>query len=189
YEGTAKGAGSEVRLTLNLTDDAGKISGQLNTPYGVFKLVKGQMTDGLVTLDAEGANSTGKLTLRQKDVSLTGDFSVEGTGIKTWPVEFKKVAQDEISGEWDAVADAGGQPFPFTLSLKLEGEKVTGSSTSQLGTSNISGGSWKDGKLAIQLEAGAGQIILNAVIVEGKFSGDYDFAGQSSGKWVAVKKK
>ena len=104
-------------------------------------------------------------------------------------IEFRKVVADEISGDWDAVADAGGQPFPFTLSLKLDGDKVTGSSSSQLGTSNISSGSWKDGKLAVLLESGAGQIVLNAVIVDGKFSGDYDFAGQSSGKWVAVKKK
>ena len=106
-------------------------------------------------------------------------------------VELKRFdpAADEISGEWDAVADAGGQPFPFTLVLKLDGDKVTGSSSSQLGTSNISTGTWKDGKLAIVLESGSGQILMNATIVEGKFSGDYDFAGQSSGKWVAVKKK
>ena len=186
YEGTAKGPDGEVRLTLDLTDDAGKISGQITSPHGVYKIVKSQMTDGLLTLDAEGTGSKGKLTLRQKDGSLIGDFSADG---KSGPVEFKKVAKDEISGDWEAVADAGGQPFPFTLTLKLEGDKVTGSSSSQLGTSNISSGSWKDGKLAIQLESGAGQIVLNAVIVDGKFSGEYDFAGQSSGKWVAVRKK
>ena len=186
YEGTAKGPDGEIHLTLDLTDDAGKISGQITSPHGVYKIVKAQMAAGVLTLDAEGTGSKGKLTLRQKDSSLVGDFSADG---KTGPVEFKKAAKDEISGEWEAVADAGGQPFPFTLSLKLDGDKVTGSSSSQLGTSNISSGTWKDGKLAILLEAGAGQIVLNAVIVDGKFSGEYDFAGQSSGKWVAVKKK
>ena len=54
---------------------------------------------------------------------------------------------------------------------------------------SVKNATWKDGKLAVILESGAGQIVLNAVIVEGKFSGDYDFAGQSSGKWVAVRKK
>src|SRR5207245_2896881 len=100
YEGTAKGPDGEIHLTLDLTDDAGKISGQINSPHGVYKIVKAQM-----------------------------------------------------------------------------------------GTSNIANGTWKYVKLAILLEAGAGQIVLKAVIVDGKFSGEYDFAGQSSGKWVAVKKK
>jgi hypothetical protein len=104
-------------------------------------------------------------------------------------VELHKVVVDEISGQWDAVADAQGQPFPFTLTLKLEGEKVTGSSSSQLGDSPVSSGSWKDGKLSIMLEGGAGQIALAATMIDGKLSGDYDFAGQLSGKWVAIKKK
>jgi hypothetical protein len=29
---------------------------------------------------------------------------------------------------------------------------------------------------------------MTAVVVEGKLSGDFDFAGQLQGKWVAVKK-
>jgi hypothetical protein len=186
YEGTAKAPDGEVHLTLELLDEGGKISGQITSPHGVYKIVKGQMAAGVLTLDAEGANSKGKLTLRQKADVLSGDFTADG---KTGPVEFKRAAADVISGEWDGVADAQGQAFPFTMSLKLDGEKVTGSSTSQLGTSNISNGVWKDGKLALTLESGNGNITLVATIVDGKLSGDYDFAGQGSGKWVAEKKK
>ncbi len=186
YEGTAKAPDGEVHLTLELVDDSGKISGQVTSPHGVYKIVKAQMAAGVLTLDAEGSNSKGRLTLRQKDDVLSGDFTADG---KTGPVEFRRAAKDEISGEWEAVADAQGQAFPFTLSLKLDGEKVTGSSSSQLGTSNISSGMWKDGKLALTLESGGGQIGLIAIMVEGKLSGDYDFAGQASGKWVAQKKK
>jgi hypothetical protein len=186
YEGTAKAPDGVAHLTLELLDEGGKISGQITSPHGVYKIVKGQMAAGVLTLDAEGTNSKGKLTLRQKADVLSGDFTADG---KTGPVEFKRAAADEISGDWDGVADAQGQAFPFTLSLKLDGEKVTGSSTSQLGTSNISNGVWKDGKLALTLESGSGNITLVATIVDGKLSGDYDFAGQGSGKWVAEKKK
>lgn len=186
YEGTAKGSDGEIHLTLDLVDDGGKISGQVTSPHGLYKIVKAQMAAGVLTLDAEGSNSKGKLTLRQKNDVLSGDFTADG---KTGAVEFRRAAKDEISGEWEAVADAQGQAFPFSLSLKLDGEKVTGSSSSQLGTSNISSGVWKDGKLAIMLESGSGQIALVATIVEGKLSGDYDFSGQASGKWVAQKKK
>ena len=36
----------------------------------------------------------------------------------------------------------------FLLTLKVDGETVTGGSSSQLGDSAIKSGTWKDGKLA-----------------------------------------
>ncbi len=185
YEGTAKGPDGDVRFTLELVDDSGKFSGTATTPHGTYKIAKGRMVDGLLSLEFETTGSA-KLSLRQKDDKLVGEFLIDG---KTGAVELRRATKDEISGEWDAAADAQGQPFPFTLSLKLEGEKVTGSSSSQLGTSTISSGNWKDGKLALVLESGNGQIALMATMDNGKLVGDYDFAGQFSGKWAAVKKK
>jgi hypothetical protein len=187
YEGVAKGPSGDVRMTLELIDEAGKFSGQITTPRAVYKIVKGVlMTDGVLTLDVEGNGSSGKLTLRQKDEMLVGELAAEG---RNGPIEFRKAAKDEISGEWDAAADAQGQPFPFTLSLKLDGEKVNGTSSSQLGHSTISSGVWKEGKLALVLDSAGGAIGLIAILMDGKLVGDYDYAGQLQGKWVAVRKK
>ena len=192
YEGTAKDSTGETKVTLDLVDESGKFSGTFATQLGIFKLVKGQMADGLLSFELEITKSrvpprpSPRLSLRLKDDKLAGTL---WDGVKTSDIELRKAVKDEISGEWDAVADAQGQPFPFSLLLKLDGDKVSGSSSSQLGASNISTGTWKDGKLAIMLESGSGQIALIATMVEGKLSGDYDFAGQTSGKWVATKKK
>lgn len=186
YEGTAKGPNGDVKMSLDLVNEAGKLSGQITSPGGVYKIVKADLVDGVLTLDGEGNNAKGKMVLRQKGDVLAGDFTADG---KTGPIELKRAAKDDLTGEWEAVADAQGQPFPFTLTLKVDGEKVTGSSSSQLGTSPITSGTWKDGKLAVVMEGGAGNIALMATMIEGKLSGDYDFAGQLSGKWVAIKKK
>jgi hypothetical protein len=187
YEGTAKSPDGDVQLTLDLTDEAGKLSGQVTSPHGVYKIVKGQIIEGVMTLEAEGTGSKGKITLRQKEDKLVGEFSADG---RTGSVEFKRVvAKDEISGEWDATADANGQPFPFSLTLKVDGEKVTGSSSSELGTSPITSGSWKDGKLVFILDSSNGQIGMVATVVDGKLVGDFDYAGQMTGKWAAIKKK
>ena len=183
YQGTAKTADKELTITLELVDNAGAFSGSVTTQFGTFKIVKGKLTDDLLTLNTEGNATTGELSVKVKDDKLVGQLKSEG-GVGA--VELHKVPVDEISGDWDAVADAQGQPFPFTLALKLDGDKVTGSSNSQLGVGNITTGTWKDGKLAVVLE---GNITLVATMIEGKLSGEYDFAGQSSGKWVAVKKK
>jgi len=183
YEGSVKGPDGDVHMTLDLVDDAGKFSGSATAPQGVHKVVKGELAAGLLTLEFD---DKAKLTLRQKGDTLVGELSVGG---KTGAVELKRVAKDEISGVWDASADAQGQPVPFTLTLKLDGEKVTGGSSSQLGESTISSGSWKDGKLAVVLEGGNGQVALVATMVDGKLTGDFDYAGQMQGKWVGIKRK
>lgn len=187
YDATVKGETGEQKITLEVLEDAGKFSGSLTTARGSFKIIKGQVADGVLTLEMEkpgGGSAPWKL--RQNGPNLTATFSEAG---KDMTVEFRKIVADEISGEWDAVADASGQPFPFALTLKLDGDKVTGSSASQLGNSNISEGSWKDGKLAVILDGGSGKIALAATLIEGKLSGDFDYAGQLQGKWVAIRKK
>ena len=187
YDATVKGETGEQKITLDVLEDAGKFSGSLTTARGSFKIIKGQVADGVLTLEIERpGGGSGPMTLRQNGVNLTATFSEAGKDVT---VEFRRIVADEISGEWDAVADASGQPFPFALTLKLDGEKVTGSSASQLGDSNISEGSWKDGKLAVILEGGSGKIALAATMIDGKLSGDFDYAGQLQGKWVAIRKK
>lgn len=186
YEGTAKDANGDVKVSLDLKDEGGKFSGTVVTSRGTFTVVKGQIVENALTLDIAGTinadGATGKMTLCKKEEMLVGELSIG----KPIPVELRKAVADEISGEWDAVADAQGQAIPFTLSLKLDGDKVTGSSDSQLGHANIVSGSWKEGKFAVVLD---GNITLVATMVEGKLSGDYDYNGQGSGKWVAVRKK
>ena len=93
-----------------------------------------------------------------------------------------------LSGQWEGSADAQGQPFPFLLTLKVDGETGTGSSSSQLGESVVKDGSFKDGKLAFQLEGQNGTISMSAVVIDGKLSGEFDYAGQLQGRWVAVRK-
>ena len=145
------------------------------------------MANGVLTLDIEKpGGSSGQMSFKKNGEVLVATFTEAGKNVS---IDFRKAAAEDISGEWEAVADANGQAFPFTLTLKVDGEKVTGSSSSQLGTSNISTGTWKDGKLSFVLEGGNGQITMAAAIVDGKLSGDFDFAGQMSGKWVAQKKK
>jgi hypothetical protein len=187
YEGTLKGESGEQKATLEVFEDAGKFSGSLTTAQGAFKIIKGQVTDGALTLEIERpGEGSGTMTLRQNGANLTATFSEAG---KNFTVEFRRIPKDEISGEWDAAADAQGQAFPFTLVLKLDGEKVTGSSSSQLGNSTISSGTWKDGKLSLVINGSSGAIGLMATMDGGKLIGDYDFAGQLQGKWVAVRKK
>ena len=184
YQGVARTATGDVQITLQLSDEAGKFSGHLVMPQGQFEVVKGQMTDGVLSLDLDMKGSPAKLNIRQRDDKLVGDWSRAG---RTEPVELKKI--DELSGDWEAVANVDGQNYPFALTLKIDGDKITGSSVSELGNSTISKGTVKDGKLAFQLDGGSGTIIMTASLQDGNLVGDFDFNGQLQGRWVAVKRK
>jgi hypothetical protein len=191
YEGTAKTPSGDVKLTLDLVEEGGKFSGRITTSANVYEVTKGQLVDGLLSLELQNKETLAKLAVRQKDGQLVGNLSAHG---ETGTVELKKIVAapsmaEFLTGQWDATADANGQPFPFSLTLKVESEKVTGSSTSELGTSPITTGTWKDGKLVFVLDSSNGQIGMVATIVDGKLVGDFDYAGQMTGKWAAVKKK
>ena len=197
YSGTAKVDGAaDVPVTLELTQEGSKVSGRLTSPH-TWEISEGTFSEGKLTLKLSDGGMEATLTGRVEGENLIGTWLM---GTQKGTVELKKATEVAVpseassanvvalTGEWDAVADAQGQPFPFFLSLKIDGENVTGSSSSQLGESTIKTGSWKDGKLNFQLESSEGTISMSAILLDGKLSGEFDYAGQMQGKWVAIKK-
>jgi len=195
YEGTVKMAGAaDEKVSLELKNDGGKITGRLMKGETAIDIAEGTLAATKLSLKLGAAAKDGMVSAVVDGDKITGDWTA-GSAKRT--LELKKVTAAaaaapaeavNLNGEWDGVADAQGQPFPFVLVLKIEGDNVTGSSSSQLGESQIKKGSWKDGKLVFELEGQNGVISMSATVIEGKLSGEFDFAGQLQGKWVAVRK-
>jgi hypothetical protein len=206
YEGMVKrpGATAEEKISLELKHEGAKITGRVTHGHMTAEVTDGKLENGTLTLKfGDDASFVGKVD----GDKLSGEAA---HGTEKMPLELKKVTPApataaspapaaasapaaapvafNLNGQWDAVADANGQPFPFLLTLKVEGETVTGNSSSQLGEAQVKSGTWKDGKLVFQLEGQNGVIAMSATVIEGKLSGEFDYAGQLSGKWVAVKK-
>ena len=194
YEGTLNGQ----PVTLHLRNKDGKLQGQLKAGDKVYELTE-------VAVNGEGTLSMtfgkdAKIDGKSDGSKITGNWIA---GAAKSPIELKKIPAVPAvpatpatpdtkfvpNGQWEAVADANGQPFPFLLTLKVEGETVTGNSSSQLGEAAVKDGSWKDGKLSFVLEGSNGNISMVATVVDGKLSGEFDYAGQLQGKWVAVRKQ
>ena len=198
YEGVAKMEGApDTKFTLELKNEGTKVSGNVVAGDAKFDVSEGTYVESKLTLKFVGHDGTfnGKVDgdkINGEFVGAEHKFVVELKKIvPTTVATTTPAASSEFSlaGDWDGVADADGQPFQFVLSLHVEGDKVTGTSSSQLGTSTVTNGTWKDGKLVFQLEGGNGTVSMNATVVEGKLSGEFDYAGQLQGKWVAIKKK
>lgn len=199
YEGMVKiPDGTERKLSLELKTEGAKVTGRAKHGDKTIEISDGKFENGTLTLvfDAKDHTFVGK---------VDGDMikGEAGEGTQKIPLELKKVnpataaapaaaaapaGAVNLTGQWEAVADANGQPFPFLLILKVDGETVTGSSSSQLGDSTVKSGTWKDGTLVFQLEGQNGTISMSAKVVDGKLSGEFDYSGQLQGKWVAVKK-
>ena len=201
YEGMVKrpGATTEEKVSLDLKSDAGKITGRATHGTMTVDVTDGKLENGTLTLNF---GKDAMFVAKVDGDKLVGDLM---HGTEKVPVTLKKVTAAaaptesapttaagrgavDLNGQWEAVADANGQAFPFLLTLKIDGEKVSGNSSSQLGEATVKEGTWKDGKLVFSLEGSNGTIALSATVVEGKLSGEFDYAGQLQGKWVAVKK-
>lgn len=187
----------EVKVTLELKSEGAKITGRAIHDNKPKEITEAKLENGTLTLNFDQGR---KIIAKVDGDKLVGEAM---DGPEKVAIEFKKVTPAaggavatpasaapafNLNGNWEAVADANGQPFPFALTLKVDGETVTGNSSSQLGEAQIKSGTWKGGKLAFELEGQNGTISMTATVIEGKLSGEFDFSGQLQGKWVAVKK-
>ena len=204
YEGVAKSDQmGDIPLTVEIKNDGGKLSGKIDTPQGPAAITSGTFDNGKVTMKFDAGGNEGTVTATVDGDKITGKWELGGM---TGPLELKRAgmagsapaapkkdsapaAGDPLSGDWDAAADAQGTSIPFKLTLKLEGDKVTGSSTSDQGTVPLSKGTWTANKLSFSLDTPNGAIGMTATIKDGKLVGEFDFAGQMTGKWEASKKK
>ena len=202
YEGVAKSdAMGDIPLTVEIMNDNGKLSGKIGTPQGDAKITSGTYADGKITMKFDAGGNEGTVTAMLDGDKISGKWELAGQG---GALELKRVGAmaaapkteappaaasgDPISGEWDASADAGGTTIPVTLKMKLEGDKVTGSSDSAQGSAPLSKGTYKDNKLTFSLDTPQGAIGFTGMVKDGKIAGEFDFAGQMTGKWEAKKK-
>lgn len=206
YEGVAKSDQmGDIPLTVEIKNDGGKLSGKIDSPQGPAPITGGTFENGKVLMKFDAGGNEGTVTAMLDGDKITGKWELSGQG---GSLELKRAAMaaaptasaapkkesapaagDPLSGEWDASADAQGTAIPFTLKLKLDGDQVTGSSESAQGAVPLTKGSWMANKLSFSLDTPNGAIGMTATIKDGKLVGDFDFAGQMTGKWEATKKK
>jgi hypothetical protein len=204
YEGVAKSDSlGEIPLTVEIKNDNGKLSGKIDTPQGPAAITSGTFDNGKIVMKFDAGGNEGTVTAMLNGDKITGKWELAGMG---GGLELKRAgtvaaapassvgssapAGDPISGAWAATADAAGNAIEFTLTLKLEGDKVTGTSESPQGSIPVMKGTFSGGKLSFALDPGQGaEIKMTAVLKDGKLIGDFDFAGQMTGKWEAAKKK
>jgi hypothetical protein len=97
---------------------------------------------------------------------------------------------DPISGRWEGKFDAMGQLVPFTMTLKLTGDTVTGTLESEhTGHGEAKDGKWKDGTMTMTMVFEQHQsIVFSGKPTDDGLAGEFKTEGFSA-KWTATKAK
>jgi hypothetical protein len=202
YEGVAKSDQiGDIPLTVEIKNENGKLTGKIETPQGPAAITGGTFDNGKIVMKFDAGGNEGTVTAMLDGDKISGKWELGGQG---GGLELKRAAMaavapagtaakpaamagDPISGEWECSAEANGTAIPFTLKIKLEGGKVTGTSEGDQGATAITAGMFSEGKLSFSLDVGGTEVKMVGVVKEGKVTGDYDFGGQA-GKWEGKKK-
>ncbi len=199
YEGVAKSDQiGDIPLTVEIKNDNGKLTGKIETPQGPAAITSGTFDSGKIVMKFDAGGNEGTVTAMLDGDKISGKWELGGQG---GGLELKRAgmaaapagaapaaaAGDPISGEWECSADANGTAIPFTLKIKLEGGKVTGTSDGGQGSTAVTAGLFSDGKLSFSLDVGGTEVKMVGMVKDGKVTGDYDFGGQA-GKWEGKKK-
>ena len=96
---------------------------------------------------------------------------------------------DSITGEWNVSFFVHNSKTPATFTLKLEGNKITGTAYSDhTGEGTIRDGKWENGKLSFSLDFKKHEsIAITGALKDGKLAGEFTTEGFTE-KWEAVRK-
>ena len=208
YEGVAKSqAIGEIPLKVEIKNVGGKLSGSIDTAQGALAITSGTYAaDGKIVMKFDAGGTEGTVTAKPMGDKIVGEWEMGG---QTGTIELKKVgaavagspapsappssppaagADAMINGLWACKADVGGSDILFTLNLKHDAGKITGSSESDMGTAQVSKGTFSGDKLDFALETPNGVVAFTGLLKAAAIAGEYDFAGQAKGKWDCKRK-
>jgi hypothetical protein len=200
YEGSTVSPDGLETFVAELKTADGAISGVVTTSRRVINVTGGTVSGDRYNLVIDLDGTPGSITGSLNDGTFTGQWAI---GENSAAFTMKKAAAtatataaaaagaDSPVGDWDAVLDMGGNQTPFWLSLKLDGQKVTGQVGSAERGVTLLEGTWANGTLDFAFTMSDGmRISMSATLTDGRLAGTMKVGdGQMSGGWAAARRK
>jgi hypothetical protein len=193
WEGAAQGTSGDISLHAEFTVQDGKLVGFMDSSMGRVQIVSVGIVDDQINITFDIGGMTGVMGAKLVDKRIEGLWEVSGGNGSfrlARPAAAAAPAADPISGEWAGEVVTPGQTMAFSMTLKLNGETVTGDMMAPAGTVPLASGNWKDGTLLIAFPYVGGEpITMTAQLQDGKLSGVLDYnKGEMAGTWTASRK-
>src|SRR6059036_768098 len=186
-----------VELEIEIRQEGAQLVGTAVTLQASIPLQNLVFEEPNISVELRGAGGqTFRLKGTLKDGRFSGTYEQVGGDMKgPWSMERRAApasapATDTgISGTWSSVSVTPNGDLALVLELKQEGEKVTGTVGSEMGTLPIKDGSYKDNALRYDVEFGGNTYRTEGTLKDGKFTGKWStVGGTDSGPWSAARK-
>jgi hypothetical protein len=196
FEGSTVSPDGPETFVADLKVADSVITGVITTSRRVSTVTGGTVSGDRYNLAIALDGTAGSITGALKDGTFTGQWTIaENSGTftmkRTAATAAAAAGGDPLTGDWDAVLDMGGNQMPFWLSLKLDGQKVTGQvGSAERGTTALEG-TWVNGTLEFAFTMRDGMSIsMSATFTDGRLAGTMKMGdGQVIGGWAAARRK
>lgn len=200
YEGTATTEYGPSTVTGDLRVSDGVLTGSLASSFGPLTVTGGSLTGEAIVLNVDMDGRAGTVSGLFRGGKIEGQWAL---GADSGSFSMAKVAEtaaapaagaaasgaDPLTGDWNAVMDVAGNQRAFTISMKLDGEKVTGQIGSEQGSVPLDGG-WANGTLTLSVSLPNGAFTMTGTFDEAKLVGTFSFGdAQFTGGWAAERRK
>ena len=184
-----------LEMEFELKMEGNQLLGSAAAFQGSFPLSGLKFEDPNLSLEMNFAGTNFKLTGLLKEGRFSGKWEQVGTEVQgTWTAERKgptatTAAAGGISGVWSSVAVTSQGELLLSLDLKQDGEKLTGTVSSELGSLPIQAATFKDDTLQFDIDMNGTIYRTSAVLKDDKFSGRWVNVGTNDGgPWSATRK-
>jgi hypothetical protein len=182
-------------MEFELKMEGNQLLGSAAAFQGSFPLNGLKFEDPNLSLEMNLGGMNFRLTGLLKEGRFSGKWEQVGTDVQgTWTAERKSTATTadtagSITGIWSSIAVTSQGELLLTLDLKQDGEKLTGTVSSELGALPIQAATFKGEMLQFDLDLNGTIYRTNAVLKDDKFAGRWVNVGTNDGgAWSATRK-
>ncbi|HWQ53168.1 MAG TPA: hypothetical protein VN442_05750 [Bryobacteraceae bacterium] len=181
---TSPSGSRQYNLTLDLKEEAGKLSGTMSGPDGAVALQDVKLEGDQLTYTVP-AGSGYKIKMTLADGSMKGTYT-GNDGVTGPAVATRAAAASGIAGKWKAYAKAeSGREYNVELNLATDNDKVTGSLIAPEGDVSITDGKLDGDQFSFRLLLDEGAYAVKLTVAGDTMSGAYTGPGGEKGKVTA----
>ncbi len=185
-----------LEIEFDLKQEGNQLVGTAALMQGVVPLSAVKYEEPNLTAELALGGNSYRMLGTLKEGKFTGTWEQIGGDVKgTWTAERRATpptsgtAASGISGSWNSISVTPNGELALGLDLIQDGEKVTGSLSSERGSVPLQAATFKDNKLQFDVDLGGTVYRVEGTLKENRFDGKwYPVAGGEGGTWNATRK-
>ncbi len=185
-----------LEIEIDLKQEGNQLVGTAALMQGIIPLSAVKYEEPNLTAELAFGGNNYRMLGTLKEGKFTGTWEQIGGDMKgTWIAERRAAppaagtAPTGITGSWNTISVTPNGELAMGLDINQDGEKVTGSLSSEMGSVPLQAATFKDDKLQFDVDLGGTVYRVEGNLKENRIDGKwYPVAGGEGGTWSATRK-